>query len=127
MWLTSNRPTPVRTAMCSAMRAPPGPGYSTGMSQPPKSTILALRARCVALRAVFFSCGAMAGVVMIVPLDECGGTLLTIGTAHPRVKPPAVGQTTSGGGRRRRRGKLHADRIAIENERLGECNIFAES
>src|SRR5579859_5000864 len=58
MWLTSNKPTPVRTAMCSAMRPPPGPGYSTGMSQPPKSTILALRARWVALRAVFFNAGA---------------------------------------------------------------------
>ena len=33
----------------------PGPGYSTGMSQPPKSTILALSARCVALSAVFLS------------------------------------------------------------------------
>ena len=37
MWLTSKTPTPVRTAMCSAIRAE----YSTGMSQPPKSTIFA--------------------------------------------------------------------------------------
>src|SRR5579863_1370464 len=63
MWLTSKRPTAVRTARCSAMRPPPLPGYSTGMSQPPKSTILALRARWVALRAVFWSAGA-AGVAM---------------------------------------------------------------
>ena len=58
MWLTSKRPTLVRTAICSAIRPPPGPGYSTGMSQPPKSTILAFRVRCVALRAVFFNAGA---------------------------------------------------------------------
>src|SRR5580704_9853502 len=68
---TSKRPTPVRTAMCSAIRPPPGPGYSTGISHPPKSTIFALRARCVALRAVFFkgveaaaSCAGETGVDM---------------------------------------------------------------
>ncbi len=51
-------------------QAAAGAGYSTGMSQPPKSTILALRARCVALRAVFFSAGATgaAGVDMGIPL-----------------------------------------------------------
>ncbi len=48
---TSKRPTPVRTAMCSAMR----PEYSTGISQPPKSTILALCARWVAFSAVLRS------------------------------------------------------------------------
>ena len=37
MWLTSNRPTALRTAWCSSMM----PEYWTGMSQPPKSTILA--------------------------------------------------------------------------------------
>ena len=57
MWLTSKRPTPVRTAMCSAIKPPPGPGYSTGISQPPKSTILAFSARWAALRAVFFERG----------------------------------------------------------------------
>jgi len=35
MWLTSNAPTPLRTALCSAIK-PPFAGYSTGMSQPPK-------------------------------------------------------------------------------------------
>src|SRR6187402_517432 len=45
---TSKTPTPLRTALCSAIR----PGYSTGISQPPKSTILAFRERWVALRAV---------------------------------------------------------------------------
>src|SRR5580692_5783851 len=48
MWLTSKSPTPVRTAMCSAVM----PEYSTGMSQPPKSTILALRCRWMPWRAV---------------------------------------------------------------------------
>ena len=41
MWLTSNSPTAVRTAWCSSMM----PEYCTGMSQPPKSTILAPNAR----------------------------------------------------------------------------------
>src|SRR5580693_310994 len=48
IWLTSKRPTPVRTAMCSAVM----PEYSTGMSQPPKSTILAPSCRWTLLRAV---------------------------------------------------------------------------
>src|SRR3954453_7308538 len=38
MWLTSNSPTAVRTALCS-WRLPP---YCTGMSQPPNSISLAL-------------------------------------------------------------------------------------
>src|SRR5579859_5955394 len=54
MWLTSNKPTPPRTALCSATR-PPVAGYSTGMSQPPKSTIFAPRARCTAFRGVLRS------------------------------------------------------------------------
>jgi len=41
MWLTSNKPAAVRTAMCSSMM----PVYSTGMSQPPNSTIRAPWAR----------------------------------------------------------------------------------
>ena len=36
MWLTSNSPARVRTAMCSSTM----PEYSTGMSQPPNGTIL---------------------------------------------------------------------------------------
>jgi len=51
MWLTSKMPTPVRTALCSAMM-PPTDGYSTGMSQPLKSTILAPAWRWTAFRAV---------------------------------------------------------------------------
>src|ERR1035441_10926573 len=60
MWLTSKRPTAVRTAICSAINPPPGQGYSTGMSHPPKSTILALSERCLLFRAVFLSAGASA-------------------------------------------------------------------
>jgi hypothetical protein len=41
MWLTSKTPTARRTAWCSSMI----PVYWTGMSHPPKSTILAPRAR----------------------------------------------------------------------------------
>src|SRR5580704_1019620 len=77
MWLTSKRPTPVRTARCSAMSPPPGQGYSTGMSQPPKSTILALSARWVALRAVFLSGAGVAVVAMGVLAGAV--LLLTIG------------------------------------------------
>src|SRR5579859_2298166 len=60
MWLTSNTPTPVRTARCSFIR-PPGPqselGYSMGISQPPKSTILAPIRRCTPFRAVLRRAG----------------------------------------------------------------------
>jgi hypothetical protein len=41
MWLTSNSPARVRTAVCSSMM----PGYCTGMSQPAKSTMRAPSAR----------------------------------------------------------------------------------
>src|ERR1022692_1086233 len=53
MWLTSKMPTPVRTAMCSAMMPPPSDaGYSTGMSQPLNSTIFAPIWRWTAFSAV---------------------------------------------------------------------------
>src|SRR5580765_6337363 len=51
MWLTSNKPARVRTAMCSSTI----PEYSTGISQPPNSTIRAPSARWRALSGVFFS------------------------------------------------------------------------
>src|SRR5258708_30547005 len=51
MWLTSNMPTPPRTARCSHIRLPLH-GYSTGMSQPPKLTILAPRRLCSAFSGV---------------------------------------------------------------------------
>src|SRR5512139_1491536 len=51
MWETSKRPAAVRTALCSAMT----PEYSTGMSHPPKSTILAPLSRWTALRGVLRS------------------------------------------------------------------------
>ena len=49
MWLTSNRPARVRTAMCSSAM----PEYSTGMSQPLKGTILAPELRWRLLSGVF--------------------------------------------------------------------------
>src|SRR5688572_2216293 len=52
MWLTSNSPARVRTAMCSSVM----PEYSTGMSQPANSTIRAPIARCLAFRGVFLPC-----------------------------------------------------------------------
>src|ERR1700685_4034769 len=54
MWLTSNTPTARRTTLCSATSPPPD-GYSTGISQPPKLTILAPNRRCSALRGVLRS------------------------------------------------------------------------
>ena len=43
-WLTSKRPTALRTASCSLSTPPPG--YSMGISQPPKSASFAPRATC---------------------------------------------------------------------------------
>src|ERR1700733_8168134 len=54
IWLTSNTPTAPRTALCSPT-SPPLDGYSTGISQPPKLTILAPNRRCSALRGVLRS------------------------------------------------------------------------
>src|ERR1700722_16438756 len=82
MWLTSKSPTALRTARGSAMRPPPGHGYSPGMSHPPKSTILALSARWVALSAVFLSAGAAGAeeVAIGVPFRAVLYPLSTIGT-----------------------------------------------
>src|ERR1700682_5789102 len=69
---TAKIPTPLRTARCSFM-SPPVAGYSTGMSHPPKSTILAPRLRCIALRDVLRSAGALAVLEdedkAVIPLD----------------------------------------------------------
>ena len=54
MWLTSNSPTAVRTALCSSMM----PEYWTGISQPPKSTILAFNARWTEFSGVVRRAGA---------------------------------------------------------------------
>src|SRR6185312_8329824 len=62
MWLMSNRPTRVRTAICSAIN----PEYSTGMSHPPKSTIFAPDWRWLAFRDVLRKDG---------PADEATGEL----------------------------------------------------
>src|SRR3984957_3530694 len=58
MWLTSNKPARVRTAMCAARM----PEYSTGISHPPKFTILAPVDRWTAFKAGLRS-SAVAGVV----------------------------------------------------------------
>src|SRR5450759_5525841 len=54
MWLTSKTPTALRTALCSSMI----PEYWTGMSHPPKSTILAPSARWMEFRGVERRAGA---------------------------------------------------------------------
>src|SRR5436190_18916683 len=55
MWLTSKRPAKVRTAWCSSIM----PEYWTGISQPPKSTILAPRPRWTEFSGVVRSEGAV--------------------------------------------------------------------
>ena len=50
MWLTSKSPARCRTAKCSFMM----PEYSTGISQPPNSTMRAPAALCAELSAVRF-------------------------------------------------------------------------
>src|ERR1700722_16903537 len=94
---TSTKPTPLRTARCSAIRPPPGHGYSTGMSHPPKSTILALRARCVALSAVFLRSAATASVIGASPLvgQRC--------CAYDRECAPTRSTSTCGAANRRLR------------------------
>src|SRR4051812_41232654 len=54
MWLTSNTPTALRTALCSSMM----PEYCTGISQPPKSTILAPNARWTEFKGVVRRAGS---------------------------------------------------------------------
>src|SRR5436305_3693014 len=72
MWLTSKMPTPVRTAMCSAI----SPEYSTGMSHPPKSTILAPSLRWTLFRAVFLNGAGGTCVCEDVGWDEDKGSSL---------------------------------------------------
>src|SRR6476619_3479520 len=91
-WLTSKTPTRSRTAVCSATTPPPG--YSIGMSQPPKSAILAPRATWRSCR------GEVSGevvpdvaVVMGVNLPPPGMpfALVSIERRHPRhPAPPAL-------------------------------------
>ena len=71
MWLTSKMPTPVRTAMCSAMM-PPAEGYSTGMSQPLNSTILAPIWRWTAFSAVLRTVGVAATADKELSLADSG-------------------------------------------------------
>src|SRR5437764_11370221 len=60
MWLTSKIPAPVRTAMCSLIIPPPtDAGYSTGISQPLKSTIFAPIWRWTAFSAVLRTVGVV--------------------------------------------------------------------
>src|SRR5580704_10785807 len=88
MWLTSKTPTPVRTAMCSAIR----PEYSTGMSQPPKSTIFAPMRRCMTLRAVLRS-ATEAGVATagVLPAGKCGTFYVSTAAGPDGNGRPSVG------------------------------------
>src|SRR5215471_15833059 len=67
MWLTSKIPTPLRTALCSAIK-PPLDGYSTGISHPPKLTIFAPNLRCSAFSGVLRSSVLAAEFTESIPL-----------------------------------------------------------
>src|SRR6266542_540684 len=94
MWLTSNSPARVRTAMCSSTM----PEYSTGMSQPPNSTMRAPRDRCRTLSGVFFSGpGAESDISSESVRAGCGWS------------EPSKGTMWLGGGSRRRRAAEQPD------------------
>src|SRR5829696_4670282 len=85
-WLTSNTPTRSRTAVCSATTPPPG--YSIGISQPPKSAILAPRATWRSCRGeVSGAVGPDIAVVMGVNLPPAG---YAAPARYHRSPPPAA-------------------------------------
>src|SRR5712675_2310094 len=83
MWLTSKMPTPVRTAMCSLMIPPPtDAGYSTGISQPLKSTIFAPIWRWTAFSAVLRMVGLDVSTADKRDLNQRRGGLLDGATVY---------------------------------------------
>src|SRR5215467_12548380 len=86
MWLTSNTPTPPRTARCSHIRLPLD-GYSTGMSQPPKLTILAPRRLCSALSAVLRRLELVGGFPESIPFTQADREFSTH-VPHRQKSPP---------------------------------------
>src|SRR6266478_2845051 len=85
MWLTSKTPTLLRTVLCSAI-SPPLDGYSTGMSQPPKLTILAPRRRCNAFSGVLRSsllCGVAADSIPVAQAEIDTSTRSPTGQRSP--------------------------------------------
>src|SRR5258708_27430255 len=77
IWLTSKMPTLVRTAMCSLIIPHPiDAGYSTGMSQPLKSTIFAPIWRWTAFSAVLRTVGAVVSTADKRDLNQRRGGLL---------------------------------------------------
>src|ERR1700756_1425450 len=85
MWLTSNTPTPLRTARCSHIRLPLH-GYSPGMSQPPKLTILAPRRLCSAFSAVLRRLELAGEFPESIPFAQAK----TDATTHPTPRQNAV-------------------------------------
>src|SRR3954470_10913972 len=85
-WLRSKTPTRSRTAVCSATTPPPG--YSIGMSQPPKSAILAPRATWRSFRGEVSGVGVPdVAVVMGVNLPPTGYAACA---RYHRTPPPAA-------------------------------------
>src|SRR3954470_18187192 len=84
-WLTSKTPTRSRTAVCSATTPPPG--YSIGMSQPPKSAILAPRATWRSCRGEVSGVVPDIAVVMGVNLPPAGYAACA---RYHRTPPPAA-------------------------------------
>src|SRR4029077_10727629 len=77
-----------RVARCSLTR----PVYSTGMSHPPKSTILAPKRRCAELSAVLRSCAVVGTVTGLLEKEICSRNMAnTERNMRPRTesrKPP---------------------------------------
>src|SRR3954453_1454901 len=84
-WLTSKTPARSRTAVCSATTPPPG--YSIGMSQPPKSAILAPRATWRSCRGEVSGVVPDVAVVMGVNLPPDGYGACA---RYHRTPPPAA-------------------------------------
>src|SRR6478609_5343588 len=85
-WLTSNRPTRSRTAVCS--RTTPPPGYSIGISHPPKSAILAPRATWRSCSGEVNRCEVMSGNLPPAP-SGYPRAVVARGPAHDRGPDPA--------------------------------------
>src|SRR5262245_12952293 len=100
MWLTSNRPARVRTAMCSSVL----PEYSTGISQPAYGTMRAPDARCRACKGVV---RRLAAAVSVMEQNETrqDSTTMTVLAARRE------GQGTEMSGRRAQQHRATAEAI----------------
>src|SRR5271156_7013232 len=109
---TSKIPTPLRTALCSAIM-PPADGYSTGMSQPLKSTIFAPIWRWAALSAVLRVVGVVAETA------DNGPSVRVVGDAETSYPNMVVAAASTG--HARNRGGFHATNKALAQVERNGC------